>query len=191
MKTYKNIKLAIYVTIGVAIIVLRDIFLNYAAFVVGACVLLYGLDMIIQSLIKKNTFKKTTPLPLGITNIIIGVILFLSHGNVTTICVAWAIWSILREGVESQEAIGHKAKNIVTFINIGESIVVIVLSTIMAIEPSLHHIHFHLLILGIEQILEVLFPIFDSFVAKHEKAKQKATRNEESQKEINQEEKQS
>ena len=169
MRKYRLIKLIIYIITGILVIVFRSILLEHSAYVVGSFIILYGLDIVLQSIIRKDIFKKTTGLPLGVTNIIIGVILYLWYGNIQSICIVWAIWSILREGVETQEALGHREKTIVTYFNFTESLVVIVLSIILAIHPSEEHVYFHLLILGLEQIFEVLFPVLDKLALKYNK----------------------
>ena len=57
----------------------------------------------------------------------------------------------------------HKRPAFISFI---ESVVVIILSIEMIVDPVEHHAHIHIILLGIELILEVIFPIFYGFLDK-------------------------
>ena len=54
-------------------------------------------------------------------------------------------------------------------VNVLESVVVIILSVGMIITPSIHHAHLHIIILGIELILEIAFGAAEDFLEKHRK----------------------
>ena len=60
-----------------------------------------------------------------------------------------------KEITEDLHRIAHKGPG---FISIVESIVIIVLSVSMIMNPTEHHAHVHVILLGIELILEVAFP---------------------------------
>ena len=81
------------------------------------------------------------------------------NDDLVKVCVIWGTWSILREAfefAENSESLMHKGPGLCSMI---ESIVVIVLSITMIAHPSEHHAHVHIFLLGIELILEVVFPL--------------------------------
>ena len=166
MKTYKIIKTIIYLIAGILVLIFNEPIMEYLAFVVGAAVLAYGLDGIIKGIIKKELFGENSLL-FALVNILIGIALFLVHDTLISICIIWAVWSILREGVELTECLHKIMHKKVGFINMIESIVVIVFSFTMILNPSHHHAHTHVIILGIELMLEVLFPHIEFFASKY------------------------
>lgn len=80
--------------------------------------------------------------------------------------IIWGTWSILREGDEITECVVRMTHKRPAFISFIESVVVIILSIEMIVDPVEHHAHIHIILLGIELILEVIFPIFYGFLDK-------------------------
>ena len=62
---------------------------------------------------------------------------------------------------EVEKAIEKSNSLVLSIVNIIESIVVIVFSVMLIFSPTEHHAHFHIILLGIELILEVVFPVID------------------------------
>ena len=166
MKTYKIIKTIIYILAGILILIFNHQALNHLSLVVGGAVLAYGFDGIIMCIIKKD-YLGEKPLILASVNLLIGLAILLVKDEISTICIIWAVWSILREGVELTECLHKIAHKKPGFINMAESIVVIIFSFTMILNPTLHHAHTHIIILGIELILEIFFPQMDAFYAKY------------------------
>ena len=173
MNYYRIIKTILYVVSGIVILILNEIIMNVVGYVVGSVILVYGLDLIVKSIETHNYFGEDSTLTHAIIHMFIGIILFIVAGYIAKICIVWAVWSILREGRELTECFHRVAHRRPAFINITESIIIIVLSFMMVLEPTEHHAHVHIILLGVELILEVMFPIFnnaiDGFLDKRKK----------------------
>ena len=91
------------------------------------------------------------------------VLLFVNF-SYESVCVIWATWSILRESYEIKE-IACELKNIVPKVISGvESIVVIVFSILLLIEPGHHHALIHLYLLLAELLITPLTPLLDELL---------------------------
>ena len=112
----------------------------------------------------------------GAINVLIAVIMiFLLEGHpyeLRIVCVLWSIWSIMREGVEIYEkAIECFKKHPITSVaNLAESVVVIVFSIMLICAKDghelEHHAHAHVILLGIELIIEVIWIYVGEFEAR-------------------------
>ena len=95
---------------------------------------------------------------------ILGLVLLIFINDETqfeSVAVIWGTWVILRESKELFEATETIFKKGYGLFNISESIIVIVYSILLIINPVEHHVHAHIILLGIELILDVLFPIIN------------------------------
>lgn len=176
-KIYKLIKLIVLVTAGVLILVFnKDIMGNNGAIingVVGSVIAFYGLEGIILPLATKQTKREKIEIFGGVVNVLIAVtMIFLVEGNVDElriVCVLWSVWSIIREGEEifDKGFAGFKKHPVTSLINFAESIVVIVFSIELIcakdFEHLMHHAHVHVILLGIELIIEVLWVYLAEF----------------------------
>ena len=98
-----------------------------------------------------------------------------------TVCVLWSVWSIMRESEEIfEKCFDHWKKHPVTsLINLAESIVVIVFSLLLIVaknhEELLEHTYAHVILLGVELIIEVIWEYVGDLEAKAlERAKRRA-----------------
>lgn len=176
MDIWNSIKTTIYMIAGILIIIFNKAIFAYVEYVVSAVIIAYGINFIIRGITNKSLFKDTSKLVSAVTNILVGIALILTGDDPVTLCVIWGVWSILREGTEIAELLPELIEKKVGFLDLAESIAIIVLSFILIMEPTEHHIQFHIIILGIELILEVLFPLFNKLIEKiYEKVKAKRT----------------
>ena len=157
MKPSKIIRAAAYVAAGLAIIILHKALVAYAGYVVGCIVVLYALEELIRCALNKSLFKEDGSLFEDIVEIIIGVLLILTASDIIKVCLIWGVWSIIRESREMTGAIRRILKRRPGIINVAESVVVIVMSAMMILEPGEHHATVHMFLLGIELILEIVF----------------------------------
>ena len=159
MKPFGIIKSILYFLGGVLVLVLNGLIMEraYVGVVVGLVVLSYAVDSLIFGIISKNLLTRVFIYTM-ITHVLLAVVLFIVVNNLTTVCLVWAVWTILREGNEIAESIHRIMKGKAGFINITESVVVIVFAFMMILEPTEHHAHVHIIILGIELLLEAVFP---------------------------------
>ncbi len=170
MNKGKIIKAVLFVLAGIAILVLHSRIMPYAGYVVGGVVIVYALEDFILSIISKKIVNAESPFFEDVVQVLIGILLIISSKEIEKVCVIWGIWSIIRESKELTEAIVKVAKKRPGTINAIESVVVIVMSVLMIISPSEHHAHVHIILLGIELILEIVFEftdvIYDKYLAK-------------------------
>ena len=124
----------------------------------------YGIFEFVYVLFKKREyFYKENSFYWGLIEILLGLIVLLFVSDYTTICVTWAIWSILREALEVEEIISgliEKIPVVLSVISMIESIAVIILSTLLIVNPGEHHATIHSYLLSIELILTATIPFF-------------------------------
>ena len=161
MKVWKIIKFVLYNAAGVAILVFNHPAMSVVGYIVGAVILAYGLEPIVVGASRKKLFKENSALFDGLINILLAATLFIVSDDIIKICLIWAVWSIIREGRELAESAHHIREKRPGLTNLIESVVIIVFSFTMILEPGEHHAHVHVIILGIELILEVMFPLLD------------------------------
>ena len=176
MKIWFIIKAILYLTGGVAILVMNETALSGVGYVVGTVILAYGVDLIVLSLIRKKYVGENAIFCGALVHLFVGVIMFIVRDDIVKVCLVWAVWSILRESKELTEAVHRMIHRKYGLINAVESVAIIVLSFLMVLEPNIHHAHLHVIILGIELILEILFPIanrvLDGFIARRKAEKE-------------------
>ena len=170
-KIYKLIKTILFVVSGVLIFVFAKDFVSNGGtkinMYVGFVMYFYGLETVTLMLIKKEIKHEPIKFLNGLINILLAVVMiFLIDGNgyeVRIACTIWSIWSIMREGEEIFEKVieGFKKAPITSLINLVESVIVIVFSILLiTVEPEelLEDALKHVYLLGVELILEVMWP---------------------------------
>ena len=170
-KTYKIVKFALFVVLGVLVLVFnKAIMSNDGAILnglVGAIIAIYGLEGVFLPIFTKKIKVEKIEMLNGGVNILISIIMiFLLEGHpyeLRTVCILWSLWSIMREGVEifDKGFIGIRNHPVTSAINFAESIIVIVFSIMLICAKDehelMHHAHAHVILLGIELIIEVIW----------------------------------
>ena len=143
---------------------------------VGAIIAIYGLEGILLPIFTKKIKAERVEMLNGAINVLIAVIMiFLLEGHpyeLRIVCVLWCVWSIMREGVEIYEKVIEGLRNhpITSTINLAESIIVIVFSIMLITAKDAHelehHAHAHVILLGIELIIEVIWVYVGEFEAR-------------------------
>ena len=178
-KIYKLTKLILFVLMGIAILILNEKIMEHSDilnYLVGGIIAIYGLEGVILPIATKKIKAEKIEMFGGGVNILIAIIMtFLIDKNteeLRILCVLWSLWSIMREGEEIFDKGFEGIRNhpITSAINIAESIVVIVFSIELIIahnEHELeHHAHAHVILLGIELIIEVIWVYVGEFEAR-------------------------
>ncbi len=179
-KIYKFTKLILFVLMGIAILVLNErIMSNDGAILnglVGAIIAIYGLEGVLLPIATKKVKAEKIEMFGGGVDILIAIIMifFLEKHveELRIVCVLWSLWSIMREGEEifDKGFVGFKNHPITSAINIAESVVVIVFSIMLIIAKDVHelehHAHAHVILLGIELIIEVIWVYVGEFEAR-------------------------
>ena len=177
---WKILKLVVYLIAGCLIMAFSEQVMEYVVILVGAVMTVYAIETIIVSVFEKAVLHEDNELFEGLILILLAIVLlFTDKNNLEKICVIWAIWSIIRETEEIKEClydIFHKNPPGFTktfhFIHIAESAIVIVLSLVMLLSPTEKTAHTHVILLGLELILEVAFPLMNAIAEKICKSKQ-------------------
>lgn len=169
LKIYKFIKLPIFIIGGILLFIFSETFLENECkllpFLVGGIICFYGIEGIILTLVEGEVKEELTRFMNQLITLLLGIIvLFLvreSEHMIEIVSVLWSVWAIMRESEEINEKVLPNLDCIETaVINCAESIVVIVFSVMLIINPGKHHIHSHIILLGVELILEVIWPLF-------------------------------
>ena len=170
MKKWQTLKAILYLALGSFIFIFNNAVMPYVGFLVGGIVFLYAVEELIVLPARKELFKSPYHLFDGIAQFLIGIILFLVSDDVIKVCLVWGVWSIIRESKEMAEAIDKLSKRKLSVINIIESVAVIALSFLMIIEPNESHAHLHVLLLGAELVIVVLFYFLETWLYKKDKS---------------------
>ena len=179
-KVYKLIKLILFVAAGIAILVCNKLIMHEEGAIinglVGAIIAIYGIEGVLLPIFTHKIKAESVEMLNGAINVLIAVIMiFLLEGHpyeLRIVCVLWSVWSIMREGVEIYEKAieGFKKHPITSVANLAESVVVIVFSIMLICAKDghelEHHAHAHVILLGIELIIEVIWVYVGEFEAR-------------------------
>lgn len=157
MKKWQFSKAILYLVAAVLIFIFNKSITRYAGIVVGTVVSIYAFEELIFAAARKQFFSDTFHLFDGIAQILISALLFIVSTDIMKVCLVWGVWSILRESKELAEAVKSIIMKKIGFINVAESVAVIILSFVMILEPSETHANLHVILLGVELITVVLF----------------------------------
>ena len=127
--------------------------------ITGASGCMYGIRILQEIKEEKMLFINQL-----ITTLLGLILLFKPRGenDLVILSIFWSVWAIMRESEEICEKVFNNLNNkIVSFFNFAESVVVIFFSIMLILNPTEYHLHLHIILLGIELILEVLFPLLN------------------------------
>ncbi len=188
-KTLKAIKLVLFIVWGILLFIFHDKVAEHEtynlAYLVASLMFAYSVFDFIDMLEKRKTLAAHTKLFDCIIQIIFGILILTTFKGGTpeagyaTICIIWAVWSICREGEELAEDMERFKEHIPAYLNVIESIIVLVLSFMLIANPHEEHAVSHIILLGFELILGVLFPHIDYFFIRRHEAKELAEKQKE------------
>ena len=188
-KTIKAIKFVLFVVWGILLFVFHNKIAEhntyYLAYLVASLMFAYSVFDFVDLLEKKKTFEAHTKLFDCIIQVIFGILILTTFKGespelgYTTVCTIWAVWSICREGEELAEDLERFKEHIPAYLNVIESIIVLVLSFMLIAHPHPEHAVSHIILLGFELILGVVFPHIDYFFVKRHASKELAEKQKE------------
>ena len=180
---YLVIKLIIFTILAVLVFVFRDSHVEHLKPFIGALMILYGLDGILFEIVcHKKGFLYQNKTYLGLIELIFGIVLISASLIFEYVCIIWATWSIIRESFEIKEIVSDLKMIAPKILSSIESVIVIVFSVLLIIEPGEHHILIHMGLLTAELILNPLVILIDEFLLAR-KIKKEAIKNQEDNKE--------
>lgn len=178
-KFYKLSKLILFVVMGVLVLIFNKAIMHEEGAlingIVGVVIAIYGLEGVVLPIATKKWREEKLDILNGAINLLIAItMIFLLEGHpheLRVVCVIWSIWSIMREGEEIVEKGFEEIKEhpITSAVNFAESVVVIVFSVMLICARDFHelehHAHTHVILLGIELIIEVIWVYVGDFEA--------------------------
>ena len=135
MKNYKIGKFVLFVSLAISIIFLTETYLENLQYFIGGLITLYGIDKAVMFFdVEKH--EKPKVLCESIVQVILGVCTIILFKELSTICVIWAVWSIMRESEEIAECYEHFKEKLPWILSFAESVVAIVFSIMLIMEQS-------------------------------------------------------
>ena len=155
-------KLIVFTILAVLVYVFRDKQIEHLKPFIGSLMVLYGVDGILfEVLVYRKNFFQQNKVYLGLVELIFGIVLIASSLEFDYVCIIWATWSIVRESYEIKEVVSDIKMIFPKVLSGVESIVVIVFSILLLLDPGEHHALIHMALLTAELILNPLVIIID------------------------------
>ena len=150
-KTLDLIKPLVYIITGIAIIIFSKQIVNYLRYVVGLIMILVNIEAIIVDAIEKD--YEHFGYKLGI--IVLGIVIMTAaFDDFEAICIIWATISIINGGRSLiKSIIDIKKAKVINIIGVLLALLSIVLSIFLIVDP-LEHVTSHIVLLGLEIILD-------------------------------------
>lgn len=173
MKIYKTIKFFLFIALGISIFFLMDTYVEHLRYFIGGLITLYGIDGFLLWLLEKDRHEKVHFIFKAAVQLILGICTLVLFDKIETICVIWAVWAIMREADEISEYYELFKERIPCLLGFIESVVAIVLSITLIMEPGEHHAKIHMYLLIVELLTAVIFPqlrcAYVKYIAKNKK----------------------
>lgn len=151
-------KLAIYIPLGIIIIVLRDKLIDSLNLIVGIPLFVFALEGLIIELYNRNYKNELNRIGEETIKMILSfLIIFTFDDNVEIICIIWGIIAILSAVKELSKSIYEVTaeKKPMYLLVILQTVLQITFAILLIIEPE-DHVSFHMVLLGVEIELESL-----------------------------------
>ncbi len=160
MKIYYSIRLVFYTAVAVLIGVFSHQLLDYLSYLVGAVMVLFGVEgMFIWTIKAKKKVLQEAQFFLGIVDLILGIVVLTSIHVFDYVCIIWATWTIVREAFDLYE-IAHKLfHRFPAVLSVALSITEIVFSIMLLLYATEHHALTHVYLLIPEFIINGLSPL--------------------------------
>lgn len=128
--------------------------------------ILYGLEQVIVHLVIKKKFDEANRFFWGVMEVVLGLVILFLVSDYASICLVWAIWSILRESHEIEELIIKilsKQTSMSLFIfSFIESIISIGFSISLIVHPNQEHALIHVILLNVELFTTAIYTFFEN-----------------------------
>ena len=162
MKTFRLSRLIVFIICAVLLLVFNEFFLENLRWFIGGLIVLYGtLGILALILAKVKPIYEGQGFLFFAVEILLGLTTLCFIKEYATVCVIWAVWSILRESVELEEIVERELHPSLAVFSGIESVAVIVLSVMLMIEPGEHHAMIHSYLLVVELVLAALIPVIN------------------------------
>lgn len=170
---YHLIKLIVYTVLAILVFIFRSFHIANLRYFIGTLMLIYAIEEVLFDMLffRKSILHKHK-IYLAMAETTFAIVLIVAPITIEITCIIWATWSILREFQEIKEVIVD-LRNITTRILSGlESIVAIVFSVMLILEPGEHHALIHIYLLLVELVLNPIVPLLDELISKQKEKKE-------------------
>lgn len=173
---YLLIKFILFTGLAIFVLCTKERQVAYLKPFIGALMVLYGADGILFEIFEhRKHFLYANKTYLGLIELIFGIVLIASPMKFEYVCIIWATWSIIRESYEIKEIVADMEMLIPRILSGVESVVVIVFSILLILEPGEHHALIHLSLLSAELILNPSVVLVDEFLTNWKEKKKEKT----------------
>lgn len=163
MKSFRLSRLICFVLGAVLLLVFNDFFCRHLRWFIGGLIVLYGaLGILALALEKVKPIFEGHGFLFYAVEILLGLTTLFFIAEYSTVCIIWAVWSLLRESVELQEILEGELHPVLACLSGIESVAVIFLSVMLMIEPGEHHAMIHSYLLCVELVLTAVIPLINS-----------------------------
>ena len=167
MKIYNFIKLIIFIAFSVLLVVFRNELVQDLHYFIGALVFTYGLESnVVLAVVAKKNCIRSIKFSFSLFEMVVGLTIFFAVRNFTHVCVMWAVWSMLRQSLDIHEVLKGEVKGVVAVIFIIQSVVSVVFSIMLILNPTHHHAVTHIYLLIAELLVISLPPVIDELLIK-------------------------
>ena len=164
---YYFFKFVAYIIFAIIVAIFRDYLIEHLKYFIATLMLLYALEELFFELIySRHKILHQKKIYHGAIEIVLVFTIAFVDVSYTSVCIIWAIWSILREAYEIEEVIVELKAWLPRIVSFVESLTVIVFSIMLIIEPTEHHALIHLYLLLVELFLNPLIPLVDELLGK-------------------------
>lgn len=165
-KIYKINMMIIYLIVGIITIIFRNDLLEYLHLLVGISMLVLGLQALFLDIYFKTYQKENNKIGLDLVRVVLSIIIITAfHDDLILVCVCWAIIAILSSCVVLSRSIHSMFKKEFFIFEMLFSIAEITFAIILISDPF-EHVTFHIVILGVEFILESISILIDLLYTK-------------------------
>ena len=176
---YNYIKLAIYFTLAVLILIFKEPLIEHLKYFIGGLMIMYAFEeMLFELIFSRKHFFHQNKVYLGFIELLLGLILVIANLSYEAVCIIWATWSLLRETHEVEEILAELNNLPAKILSGVESLVIIVFSVMLIFEPTEHHAMIHLYLLLVELIVAPLTPLVDESITKYKLKKSNQVKEE-------------
>ena len=160
-----NIFIGLWILIGAK--VEKKFIIEYLSYIVGASLFVESVISLIHDIIKKKYNNDENHMGSHIVSLIISIMILLirpiyKEPKLELTCILWGISAIMSSSLNLNFTIyeiTHKEFRFIEFIEMIESIAEIALSILLIMEPD-NHVDTHIILLGVEYILESVLTAF-------------------------------
>ena len=162
MKSFRLSRLICFVVGAILLLVFNEFFLHNLRWFIGGLIVTYGtLGILALTLAKVKPIYEGQGFLFFSVEILLGLITLCFIKEYATVCIIWAVWSIIRESIELEEIVARELHPVLAVVSGLESVAVVVLSVMLMMEPGEHHAMIHSYLLVVELIFAGVIPIIN------------------------------